>query len=261
MVAPARMGTEPDPEVPADPEIDPADIDPADSAAPLEFSAPWQEPAAESATDLADREFYDAEFYDREPDELPGQGGIDHELPDHELPGHDLPGRRGVGLLAVIAGVLAIALVAAGVFAVVTHAFKPKTKVAYQVPAVFKLRPGDCFNSGQNDPVGSVLPCSSSHTSEVFATFPLTDSSWPGNATVQARAQAGCTARIAGYMNPELAATSFDQEYVYPDQLAWKAGVRMVICEVRSTYGPITGSVRESTSSPAPSPAATSADA
>jgi hypothetical protein len=166
--------------------------------------------------------------------------------PEAEPAEPEYPERRRMGPLAVIVTLVAIAVVAAAVFAVVTHAFKPKTKVAYQLPAVFKLKPGDCFNSGQNDLAVTVLPCASSHDSEVFATFPLTEKSWPGNAAIQAQAQAGCTGRIAGYMDPELAATAFDQEYVYPDQLAWQAGVRSVICEVRSTDGPLTGSVRQS---------------
>jgi hypothetical protein len=214
MAAPARMGAgaEPEPEAPLTPEVTLAD--------------PEAEPAAEFAEI--------AEF--SEIAEFAGSGSAEPEYPE----------RRRRGLLAVIVTLVAIAVVAAAVFAVVTHAFKPKTKVAYQLPAVFKLKPGDCFNSGQNDLAVTVLPCASSHDSEVFAAFPLTEKSWPGSAAIQAQAQAGCTDRIAGYMNPELAATAFDQEYVYPDQLAWQAGVRSVICEVRSTDGPLTGSVRQS---------------
>jgi hypothetical protein len=273
MAAPARMGTgaEPDPEAPLD--AVPLDAVPLDAGVPLadaevtltavELTVSQQDPAAQAAPELPDAEFPGPDFSGPEftgpgfpgpefPDaELPGPGYPDADYPDAgfsdaEFAEPGLPARRRTGVLAVIVAIVVILAAAAAVFAVVTHAFKPKTKVAYQLPAVFKLQTGDCFNPGQNDLAVTVLPCASSHDSEVFATFSLTGSSWPGTAAVQARAQAGCTDRIAGYMNPELAATSFDQEYVYPDQLAWRAGVRSVICEVRSADGPMTGSVRSS---------------
>jgi hypothetical protein len=47
-------------------------------------------------------------------------------------------------------------------------------------------------------------------------------------------------------MNPALAVNALDQEYFYPDKVAWAAGVRTVICDVASLSGPITGSVRSS---------------
>jgi hypothetical protein len=228
MVAPARTGAaaEPDPGVPLDPGAPLAEPEVA-----LELAVPPQEHGSAPDPGFPEPEYAEPEYAG------PGYTGPGYTEPE-------FPSRRRMGPLAVILIIVAILVVAAGVFAVVTHTFKPRTKVAYQVPAVFKLRQGDCFNSGQNDLAVTVLPCASSHDSEVFATFRLTESSWPGNTAVQAQAQAGCTDRIAGYMSPELAATSFDQEYFYPDQLAWQAGVRSVICEVRSTNGPITGSVR-----------------
>lgn len=175
------------------------------------------------------------------------------ELPaadaDFELPADDMElaagqTARGMGPLGTIVMIIAILVIAVGVVDIVTHGFRQKTKLAYQVPAVFKLQPGDCFNSGQNGIDLTLRSCSTPHDAEVFATFPVIASSWPGAAALQAEAHSGCTSRIAGYMNPQLAANALDQEYIYPDQVAWKGGVRTVICDVRSSTGPITGSVR-----------------
>jgi len=78
----------------------------------------------------------------------------------------------------------------------------------------------------------------------VFATFSLAGSSWPGSAAVQQQVASGCQNKIAGYLNPALLNAGLTQEYIYPDQTAWKAGVRTAICEVSSSTGPLTGSVR-----------------
>lgn len=154
-------------------------------------------------------------------------------------------GERRMHPLAVIAMIVVVLAAAVGVAGYVTHGFKLRTKVAYQVPSVFKLRQGDCFN-GQNDIGITPRACSSPHEAEVFATFPAIGSStWPGDMALQTQAESGCASRLAGYMNPDLAANALDQEYIYPDAVAWQAGVRTVICDVRSQNGPITGSVRQ----------------
>ena len=52
------------------------------------------------------------------------------------------------------------------------------------------------------------------------------------------------TARLSGYLNPQLATSVLAESYVFPNQSAWDAGVRTVICEIRGTAGKLTGSVR-----------------
>ncbi len=167
-----------------------------------------------------------------------------HETEPPEL--HTEPERRMHPVAVIVASVVVLAL-AVGVFGYITHGFKKKTKVAYQVPAVFNLRAGDCFNSSSHNGIGtSALLCSSPHEAEVFATFSATGSHWPGTAALRTQAQTGCQARLGSYMNPALAVNALDQEYFYPDKVAWAAGVRTVICDVTSLSGPITGSVRSS---------------
>jgi hypothetical protein len=150
----------------------------------------------------------------------------------------------------VVAGVILVLVAvaaAAGVLVVATHGFRHKTLVTYRPAAVFSLRAGDCLNSSQNGLSVTILSCATPHQAEVFATFSLSGSSWPGEAAVQQQAGSGCATRIAGYLNPQLLNAGLTQQYVYPDQEAWQAGVRTVVCEVSSASGPLSGSVRNST--------------
>ena len=155
------------------------------------------------------------------------------------------PGRRGRGLwMAALFIIAALAIVggAIGTVGALTHGFRKPVTIKYRESAVFKLRVGDCVST-PNRQLVSVLPCSAPHKAEVFATFTLPGSAWPGTPRVRAEASSGCASRLTGYLNPQLA-TSLTQSYVFPDSVAWRAGTRTVICEVRATSGQLTGSVR-----------------
>ena len=90
----------------------------------------------------------------------------------------------------------------------------------------------------------TVLSCATPHDAEVFATFSLPAAAWPGASAVQQDAGNGCASRLGGYLNPQLATAALSQEYVYPNQAAWQAGERTVVCEVSAVSGQLTGSVR-----------------
>jgi hypothetical protein len=153
-------------------------------------------------------------------------------------------GARGRALAItglVLAGLwtVAAAIVAA---AIIT---KPPPPKPVTLPHVFSLRPGECLNSGSNGITGlQVLSCSQAHDAEVFATFQVAGSHYPGAAALQQQAREGCASRLSGYLNPQLSAASLAQSFVYPDAGAWSAGERTVVCTVRSTSGPLVGSVR-----------------
>ncbi len=207
---------------------------------------------AGSAEELADaelaEELAEAELADAELAEELAEAKLEEELA--EGGGQDWDGQeesRNVSPLAVagiVLGVLALVGVAVGVLAVVTHGFRPKTVVTYRPAAVFGLRPGECVNSAPNGLNVTVLSCATPHDAEVFATFSLPASAWPGAAAVQQEAGNGCASRYIDYLNPQLATADLTQEYVYPNQAAWQAGERTVVCEVRSSSGRLTGSVR-----------------
>ena len=157
--------------------------------------------------------------------------------------------RRDVSPLAVagiILGVIALVGVAAGVLVVITHGFRPKTvvTVTYRPPAVFGLRPGQCVDTGSSALKVTVLSCARPHDAEVFAVYSLPATAWPGASTVEADASDGCASRFDSYINPQLAGASLTQQYVYPNQAAWQAGERTVVCEVSAVNGQLTGSVR-----------------
>jgi hypothetical protein len=179
-----------------------------------------------------------------------GYEGLGYEGSEYEGLGYEpySPVRR-IGWPGIVVLFIAVLAVAAAAYALIHHPIKPKIQLTYQPAAVFNLRVGDCFN-GQNNLGVTVLPCSSPHAAEVFATFTLPSGAWPGDAAAQAAAQAGCEQRIAGYMNPQLATNALSQEYIYPNQMTWAAGARTVICDVRSVNGLITGSVRQSPDAP-----------
>jgi Septum formation len=155
-------------------------------------------------------------------------------------------GARGRALAItglVLAGLwtVAAAVVAA---AIITRPPPPKPVT---LPHVFSLRAGECLNSGSNGISGlQVLSCSQAHDAEVFATFRVAASHYPGATALQQQAQQGCASRLSGYLNPQLSAASLAQSFVYPDAGAWSAGERTVVCTVRSTSGPLVGSVRSS---------------
>ena len=167
--------------------------------------------------------------------------------PEHEPPANEGARKgRGVSWLVTAGVVLVVIAVAAaaGALAVATHGFRPKTVVAYRPAAVFGLRAGECINSSPNGLSVTVLSCTTPHQAEVFAIFRLSGSSWPGTAAVQQQAGSGCANRLAGYLNPQLLNAGLIQQYVYPNQKAWRASERTVVCEVSSSTGPLTGSVR-----------------
>jgi hypothetical protein len=160
-------------------------------------------------------------------------------------PGPVLPvPRRWPRLLLALGFVLLAVVILGGAVAIVgsvTHGFKNPVKVTYTKSPLFSLRTGECL-----DPQGqsyTLISCDSPHEAEVFATFNLTGTAWPGSTRVAAAASGGCASRLTGYLNPQLA-VSLTSAYVYPDATAWQAGTRIVICEVRAASGELTGSVR-----------------
>jgi hypothetical protein len=149
---------------------------------------------------------------------------------------------RAAGLVAALAAVVAAAAV--GVAALLTHGFRGRATVEYQQAAVFSAQVGECINLTPNGTVVHVLPCARPHDAEIFGTFHLGGTAWPGTAGVQQQAASGCASRLSGYVNPQLSASNLTQSYVYPGAQAWRAGERSVVCEVRATSGTLTGSVR-----------------
>jgi hypothetical protein len=160
-------------------------------------------------------------------------------------PGGAPPRRRRPLAAILIGGFAAVCLIGLGAFATVLLLHGRPHAPPPALPSVFRLRVGECVNYGP-DGISSptVVPCGQPHDAEVYARFALAGHRWPGSAAIGAQARRGCTARLGSYLNPQLATTVLAESYVFPDQGAWNAGERAVICEIRSTTGKLTGSVR-----------------
>jgi hypothetical protein len=238
MAAPAELsGSVPEPRHPQTADPEPATALPG-AAAPVPAQASTTQsadvgPAAQSREDPAVAALY--------PDP-------DAEPADAEPAGHAEEARkvRPLAIAATVVGIIALVGVAVAVLAVVTHGFRPKTIVTYRIPSVFSLRAGNCIDSAPNGLSVTVLSCATPHDAEVFATFSLGGSSWPGEPAAQQQAANGCMSRLGGYLNPAFANAGFGEEFVYPDRAAWQAGVRTVVCEVRPSGGQLTGTVAKS---------------
>ena len=158
--------------------------------------------------------------------------------------GRRRPRRRWQSALIAFGFLVAAAAIVGGAVAIVgslTHGFKKPVVIHYKKSAIFSLKTGQCIDPNGQD--ATIVSCSSTHDAEVFATFALPGSNWPGTAAVGAAASSGCSDRLSGYLNPQLA-ISLASTYIYPDSVAWQAGTRTVICEVRATNGQLTGSVQ-----------------
>jgi hypothetical protein len=155
------------------------------------------------------------------------------------------PRRRGQHVLIVLLALTcAVAVAAAAVTAVLlTH--RTGTAAHPLRATVFRLRPGQCFDSMQNGIAGAhVVPCARPHDAEVYGAFRVAGQRWPGTAALATQARRGCQARLGSYLNPQLATSDLAVTYAYPNQGAWTAGGHTVICEIRGTQGRLTGSVR-----------------
>jgi hypothetical protein len=201
---------------------------PREAPPPLAATAPPQEPAAVPGAP-------GGHAAPAEPD--PGTGPAS--------PGGGPPRRRRPLAAILIGGFAAVCLVGLGAFATVLLLHGRPHAPLPALPSVFRLRVGECVNSGPNGISSpTVVPCGQPHDAEVYARFALAGHRWPGSAAIGAQARRGCTARLGSYLNPQLATAVLAESYVFPDQGAWNAGERAVICEIRSTTGKLTGSVR-----------------
>jgi len=229
-----------------------AGLDPESMATGQQGAAPTEAGLAEAVPTEAELAKAEADLAETELAEAEAEAELaEAELTEAELAETELAETREsrdvspLAVAAIIVIVIALVGVAAGVLAVATHGFHKKTVVTYRPAAVFKLRPGDCINSAPNGLTVTILSCGTPHDAEVFATFALPKSSWPGNTAVEQAAGTACASRLGGYLNPDLASAGLAQEFVYPNQTAWQAGERTVVCEVSSSTGKLTGSVRK----------------
>lgn len=110
---------------------------------------------------------------------------------------------------------------------------------------VTDLRVGDCLKDfrSQTGTYVDVVPCSTTHYSEVFARFTLPEAGWPGDARVQQAARDGCAGRFPDYAGVKLDEDSYTLIAVPPEEWDWPSG-RDVLCVAHHLRIPTTGSLR-----------------
>jgi hypothetical protein len=85
-----------------------------------------------------------------------------------------------------------------------------------------------------------VVPCSQAHYGEVFATFPISATSYPGDAQVVFEAEVGCLGGFEGYVGIPYDESALDVLYLYPSEASWAAGSHGVVCVVHDPAGLLT---------------------
>jgi hypothetical protein len=113
---------------------------------------------------------------------------------------------------------------------------------------VFDLAVGDCFDDPDNfEEISSVpmVECSAPHHNEVYFTYNLPDSPFPGLQAVEEAADTDCYERFEGFVGMDYASSELDYGYLYPTGDTWSEGDREVVCLVYHVTGDkVTGSQR-----------------
>ncbi len=112
---------------------------------------------------------------------------------------------------------------------------------------VFSLKVGDCFSGASVGELTDVevVNCSNAHTDEVYATFDLSGSTWPGRYQVDELAYQGCSGSFRPYVGIDYASSIYFFSSISPTEDSWNRGDdREVICSLGPQYGTKTGSAK-----------------
>jgi hypothetical protein len=98
---------------------------------------------------------------------------------------------------------------------------------------VFSMSAGDCFNDPNNTEVVSdveIVDCGETHDNEVYDTFDLADSTFPGQVAVEDKAANGCLSRFEPYVGADYLDSSLEISFLTPSDGSWDDGDREVVC-------------------------------
>jgi hypothetical protein len=105
---------------------------------------------------------------------------------------------------------------------------------------VFTLQVGDCLNDGEiGETVTAVptVPCDEPHDSEIYASFILGDTDFPGIDTILEEADAACLADYAEFVGVDYLESRFDFSYYHPTESSWQGGDREILCLIYDPAG------------------------
>lgn len=100
--------------------------------------------------------------------------------------------------------------------------------------SAFEIQVGDCFDDEafSSDEISElpVIPCSQPHDNEVYATWDIAASVFPGDDDVDMMASEGCYERFESSIGKSYEESVIDFTTMYPSQGSWDNGDREVVC-------------------------------
>jgi Domain of unknown function (DUF4190)/Septum formation len=151
----------------------------------------------------------------------------------------------GIWLLVIVVGV-GVALVASRDAGGPGSALRPSHSSTRDNLAV-----GDCINGLLNlnldqdlQRTPPTVACTEPHEGEVYHVITLTDAAFPGDATIQKKAEDGCADALPGYA-PNEKTKDLEVYYLYPTSRSWILGDRDITCLAVSEGTKLTGSLRD----------------
>jgi hypothetical protein len=110
-------------------------------------------------------------------------------------------------------------------------------------PGVFTANPGECMDSIDPNPM---ISCDDPHDREVFYTYNIDDTEFPGEDALDENVRTECTAQFEAYVGAPLESSSFELRAMYPSEATFgQAGDTEVIC-LLSSAETVTGSAFQS---------------
>ena len=111
----------------------------------------------------------------------------------------------------------------------------------------FSIKVGDCTGDlGEGEVSDAILlPCSTSHYWEAYASSQLTGDSYPGVTQVTETADKACSDTFKSFIGVSADKSDYTYTYFYPTEQTWTtADDREVLCFVGLEAGGITGTLK-----------------
>jgi len=117
----------------------------------------------------------------------------------------------------------------------------PSPTSTIDATAFTDLAAGSCY-----DPIDvasvETIDCAKPHRFEVFASFVLPDSEYPGD-TLDATASQQCRTAFSAFIGIDFDASALSLRYIGPSRATWAEGDREVLCVAFDPDGATTGSL------------------
>lgn len=126
----------------------------------------------------------------------------------------------------------------------------PSTAVTGEDIDIFDIRVGDCLTQEVGSGTTSsteVIPCSESHSGEIYASFNSAAATFPGSDGINTEAEDGCVLRFTDFVGVPWEESTLAISYFVPTQDSWDlANDREILCILEDPAGPVSGSLRGS---------------